>query len=382
MRLPIDAKLLAAAFKVADCKTTYGEDCSVVVKLLSSVEHGADHQSHLYCFTNNFISETLVIDYSKATQFPEPNSSAPEYEIIVVNKAEATLSAIDEEKLQNLIECFGERISTTRIILPSDLDLSIALRVVSLFIPRSTCCISIEFQRPVTTNVMKYSQKLNLDGVLIGICRSLRIVKFCKALLISHINDMSRRQCAEMAEEFLPLLSSLEILSMTHSDYFSDSQTVINSDLRSAGKIWGDIMHLNSTVKLLRCSNGFEHWMPVYLLSGNLPTGWLNLLFIEFYPISLKASDNMIKSSDINKNKNKTTVRKTLTEFEIYLIASLMILNTWVVEISFDELYLAEKMAVLKALKDILGSELSSKLFKWNIIENLFIASRPEGTVK
>ena len=59
-----------------------------------------------------------------------------------------------------------------------------------------------------------------------------------------------------------------------------------------------------------------------------------------------------------------------------------MILNTWVVEISFDELYLAEKMAVLKALKDILGSELSSKLFKWNIIENLFIASRPEGTVK
>ena len=382
MRLPIDAKLLAAAFKVADCKTTYGEDCSIVVKLLSSVEHGADHQSHLYCFTNNFISETLVIDYSKATQFPEPNSSAPEYEIIVVNKAEATLSAIDEEKLQNLIECFGERISTTRIILPSDLDLSIALRVVSLFIPRSTCCISIEFQRPVTTNVMKYSQKLNLDGVLIGICRSLRIVKFCKALLISHINDMSRRQCAEMAEEFLPLLSSLEILSMTHSDYFSDSQTVINSDLRSAGKIWGDIMHLNSTVKLLRCSNGFEHWMPVYLLSGNLPTGWLNLLFIEFYPISLKASDNMIKSSDINKNKNKTTVRKTLTEFEIYLIASLMILNTWVVEISFDELYLAEKMAVLKALKDILGSELSSKLFKWNIIENLFIASRPEGTVK
>ena len=134
-------------------------------------------------------------------------------------------------------------------------------------------------------------------------------------------------------------------------------------------------MHLNSTVKLLRCSNGFEHWMPVYLLSGNLPTGWLNLLCIEFYPISLKASDN-------NKNKNKTTVRKTLTEFEIYLIASLMILNTWVVEISFDELYLAEKMAVLKALKDILGSELSSKLFKWNIIENLFIASRPEGTVK
>ena len=239
MRLPIDAKLLAAAFKVADCKTTYGEDCSIVVKLLSSVEHGADHQSHLYCFTNNFISETLVIDYSKATQFPEPNSSAPEYEIIVVNKAEATLSAIDEEKLQNLIECFGERISTTRIILPSDLDLSIALRVVSLFIPRSTCCISIEFQRPVTTNVMKYSQKLNLDGVLIGICRSLRIVKFCKALLISHINDMSRRQCAEMAEEFLPLLSSLEILSMTHSDYFSDSQTVINSDLRSAGENLG-----------------------------------------------------------------------------------------------------------------------------------------------
>ena len=193
---------------------------------------------------------------------------------------------------------------------------------------------------------------------------------------------MSRRQCAEMAEEFLPLLSSLEILSMTHSDYFSDSQTVINSDLRSAGKIWGDIIHLNSTVKLLRCSNGFECWMPVYLLSGNVSTGWLNLLFVDFYPISQKASDDMIKVSDINKNKNKSKIRKTVTDIEIYLIVSLMILNTWVEEISFNELYLIERKAVFKALKDIFGSDFSSKLFKWNNTANLNIVTRPGGKFK
>ena len=382
MQLPIDAKLLAAAFKVADCKTTYSEDCSIVVKLLSSAECGVENQSHLYCFTNNFISETLVIDYSKATQFPQPNSLAPEYEITVVSKPEATLSHTDEQKLQSLLECFGERITTTRIILPSDLDLSVALRVVSWFIPHSTSCISIEFQRPVTKDLMENSQKQNLDGAMIGICRSLFIVKFCKALLISHINDMSRRQCAEMAGEFLPLLSSLEILSMTHDDHYADSQTGINSDLRSAGKIWGDIIHLNSTVKLLRCSNGFEYWMPVYLLSGNVSTGWLNLLFVDFYPISQKASDDMIKVSDINKNKNKSEIRKTVTEIEIYLIVSLMILNTWVEEISFNELYLIERKAVFKALNDIFGSDFSSKLFKWNNTDNLNIVTRPGGKFK
>ena len=380
LEIPIDSSLLGVLGKVADGVTTQTSDSSISVRALPKEFVGGGTQSFTYSISNNFVSDSLIIDYTTVAQLFQKFAKEPKYDISHLDEFGAALSVSDEERLSELLEQFGDRITTTRILLPTDVNLSTALLVISWFIPQSTCCISVEFLHRGKTSSKKV-QDSNLVSVLHGLCASSVLQRNCKAFLVSNLKNISRRRCAEVARSYLPQLNQIEIVSMTYGDFYQETQTEsVETDTRASGWIWADIVQSHPKLRLLRCSKGSDYWMPVYLLGSNTSTGWLNYLSIEWSSVSLESGKVTMKTDTSGVDGQLNSSRKPFTEFEVSLTAALMVLNTWVEEISLQMLSFIERKLILKVMKDALGSFVCEKLYKWSLETNLISFSRPKGT--
>ena len=141
LETPIEASLLEIVSKVADCSTAYQNDSSILVRTLVGDAVAGGTPSFTYSISNNFVSDAIVIDYSRVSLLVPKNAKIPDFDVSHLDKSGAALSPTDEEKLLALLDQFKDRITTTRILLPSDINLSAALQLISWFVPSSTRCM-------------------------------------------------------------------------------------------------------------------------------------------------------------------------------------------------------------------------------------------------
>lgn len=350
-------------FVLSDCSTK----SLLQVKTLLTNENTLEAPPFIYTLQNICASKEFIIDYTTVSQtVRKDNDDLTDYEVVVLNVIDASPSAENDVTLQNMLEQLVDSTTITRIIIPTDLDLSIPLLAVSLFVPATSCCISIEFQNQKKCESNKY-QDSNLTAVIAGLCGSISFSSNWKALSITNLREITRRRCAEIARSYLPQLPNLEIFSITHGTETKRAcQDMFDMDQQEAGRIWADNVLAHPNLQVLRCSAGADYWMPVYLLGATGSQGWLTSLAVSW----------KLTSSDSQKS------RTPLTELETSLIAALMLLNTWTEEITFHNLLETEQTAIVGAMLRISGSNRIQDFYEFSNSAGLTVFRRPQGTMQ
>jgi hypothetical protein len=220
--------------------------------------------------------------------------------------------------------------------------------LIASFFPASCKSIIIDFSSDDST--MQYFDTQILSKVLNAFGRHLPTVIACNKLLIRNI---PKARINSIASEICPLLNlfpTLEMLSVTSKDDVSYLQKQDDVDYHAETMLWTKYLCIHPNLRYLQLHNVSNHFLPVYLLSGSTPYGFIGTLHqVKWYVIPA-GTNGFIQDDEVSINNKTQNEKYSLSTFEMLLTAQLILNNTYTEEIQFSPIFTAESHSNLRQI--------------------------------
>jgi hypothetical protein len=198
---------------------------------------------------------------------------------------------------------------------------------------------------------MQYFDTQIISKVLQAFGRHLSAVITCNKLQIRNIPKIRMNSIANEICPLLNLFPLLEILSVTSEEDLSFLQQHHDDvDHHSEVRQWTTYLCIHPNLRYLQFHNISNHVLPIYLLTGSTPYGFLDTLSqIRWYVIPV-GDNGTICDDEISITNNTQNKKYSLSTFEMLLISYLVLNNTYTEEIQFSPVLTSDSHSNLKQI--------------------------------